>query len=303
MAGNWTKLTVITTVSHRERVEAIMSMLSNSLQTEDYSDFSLDGMYGALVDESILRADRNEVKVSLFVPEEKNLAEYRAFLDERFAAAEISVRIELSGMKEEDFAESWKKYYKPIPIGRVTVVPAWMDYRARAGETVVRMDPGMAFGTGTHETTKLAVRLLQDAITGGERLLDVGCGSGILSIVAAKLGARECFAYDIDPVAVRVARENARNEGLANIRVGQSDLLDGVDLSGGLFDFCVANIVSDVILRMLPDARRFLAHGAPLILSGVILPRADEIRDAARAAGFSIVREIYENDWIAFLLR
>lgn len=303
MAGSWTKLTAVTDTAHLDTVSAIMSMLSNGLMIEDYSDFSLDGMYGALVDDAILNADPNEAKVSLFVPEEKNLAEYRAFLDERFAAEKIPVRIELSGMAEEDFAEAWKKYYSPIPLGRITVVPAWMDYEEAPGEVVIRMDPGMAFGTGTHETTRLVLRLMQDEDLSGRRMLDVGCGSGILSIAAAKLGAKECFAYDIDPVAVRVAKDNAESGGFENIHVGVSDLLAGVDRTGGKFDFCTANIVADVILRMLPDMRSVLKDGAPLILSGVIEKRAEDIRTAAKACGYRIEKELTENDWIAFLLR
>ena len=206
-------------------------------------------------------------------------------------------------MNEDDWAESWKQYYKPIPLGRVTVVPAWEDYEAKEGEVIVRMDPGMAFGTGTHETTRLVLLLLQDELKGGERVLDVGTGSGILSICASKLGAASCHAYDIDPVAVKVARDNAQADGCDNITVGVSDLLRDVDLSGGAFDICVANIVADIILRMLPDIHRYLKPGAPLILSGIIEPRADEVREALRANGFRIDREQTENDWVAILAR
>ena len=165
------------------------------------------------------------------------------------------------------------------------------------------MDPGMAFGTGTHETTRLVMRIMQDELLGGERVLDVGTGSGILSICASKLGAASCNAYDIDPVAVKVARENAKDDGCDNITVGVSDLLAGVDLSGGKYNFCVANIVADIIIRMMPDISDYLEVGAPLILSGIIEPRADEVREAVRAAGFEIVREEQENDWLAIMAR
>ena len=303
MAGLWTKLTVTGKTADLDGICAVMSMLDNGLMIEDYSDFSLNGMYGELVDDTILNADRDTVKVSLFVPEDKSFIEYKEYLETRIADLGIDASISFEGVSEDDWAESWKQYYKPIPLGRVTVVPAWEKYEAKEGEILVRMDPGMAFGTGTHETTRLVMRIMQDELRGGERVLDVGTGSGILSICASKLGAASCNAYDIDPVAVKVARENAKDDGCDNITVGVSDLLAGVDLSGGKYNFCVANIVADIIIRMMPDISDYLEVGAPLILSGIIAPRADEVREAVRAAGFEIVREEQENDWLAIMAK
>ena len=302
MAGNWTKLTVTGKTANLDDITAVMSMLDNGLMIEDYSDFTLNGMYGDLVDESILNADKDTVKVSIFVPEEKNLFEYRKTLEERFDALGIKVDIGAEGMCEEDWSESWKQYYKPIPLGKVTIVPAWEEYTPAEGEVIVRMDPGMAFGTGTHETTRLVMKMMQDEIVGGERVLDVGTGSGILSICASKLGAKECFAYDIDPVAVTVARENAERDGCTNITVGVSDLLKGVN-KDCQYDFAVANIVAEIIIRMLPDIGAYLKDGAPLILSGIIsMYRDDVIREAARC-GYTLVREERENDWVALLVK
>ena len=241
MAGNWTKLTVSGRLSDLDTIVAVMSMLDNGLMIEDYSDFSLNGMYGELVDESILNADRDAVKVSLFVPEEKNLSEYREFIETRLEALGVRAGIECEGMNEEDWAESWKQYYKPVHLGKVTVVPAWEEYTAAEGEVIIRMDPGMAFGTGTHETTRLVMEMLSEEIAGGERLLDVGTGSGILALCAAKLGAGACYAYDIDPVAVRVAKENVEKDGATNVFCGIADLLSGVDRTEP-YDFVVANI-------------------------------------------------------------
>lgn len=303
MAGSWTKVTVTGNTRDLDGITSVMSMLDNGLMIEDYSDFSLNGMYGELVDETILNADKNTVKVSLFVPEERSPIEYKEFLETRFPELGIEVTIDLEGMNEDDWAESWKQYYKPVPLGRITIVPAWEKYEAKEGEIIVRMDPGMAFGTGTHETTRLVINLMQDEIRGGERLLDVGTGSGILSICASKLGAGWCNAYDIDPVAVKVARDNVESDGCTNITVGVSDLLRGVDLSGGKYDFCVANIVSDIIIRMLPDIKGYLKDGAPLILSGIIGERADEVRNAVLAQGFTVEKEIRENDWVGMFVR
>lgn len=303
MAGTWTKLTVTGRTKDLDAITAVMSMLDNGLMIEDFSDFSLNGMYGELVDDSILNADRETVKVSLFVPEERNFREYIEFLSAKLPASGIKAEISVEGVCEDDWAESWKQYYKPVPLGRITVVPAWEKYEAREGEIIIRMDPGMAFGTGTHETTRLVIRLMQDELHGGERVLDVGTGSGILSICASKLGAGWCNAYDIDPVAVKVARDNVVSDGCTNITVGVSDLLRDVDLSGGKYDLCVANIVADIIIRMLPDIRSYLNEGAPLILSGIIGERADEVRAAALKQGFTVEREITENDWVGMLVR
>ena len=303
MAGNWTKLTVSGKVTDLDSITAVMSMLDNGLMIEDYSDFSFSGMYGELVDDSILNADRDNVRVSLFVPEDKSVVEYKEYVETRLSALGVDGEISLEGMNEDDWAESWKHYYKPIPLGKVTIVPAWEKYDAKDGEIIIRMDPGMAFGTGTHETTRLVMRIMQDELRGGERVLDVGTGSGILSICASKLGALTCNAYDIDPVAVKVAKENAKDGGCDNITVGVSDLLAGVDLSGGKYDFCVANIVADIIIRMMPDIPDYLNEGAPLILSGIIAPRADEVREAVKANGFTIIREEQENDWLAIMAR
>ncbi len=301
--AEWTKLTATGKTEDLEQIAAVMSMLDNGLMIEDFSDVTTDGVYGDLIDESILQADRTHGAVSLFVPAEKSVAEYALFLRERFSALGMDVTLSTEGMREEDWAESWKQYYHPIPLGRVTVVPAWQEYTPAEGEAVIRMDPGMAFGTGTHETTRLVMRFMQDVLQGGERVLDLGCGSGILSLCASKLGAAFCAAYDIDPVAVRVARENVAADGAENIVCGVSDLLSSVDRSGGAYDFVVANIVADVIIRLLPLVGDYMTPKGQMIVSGIIAPRAAEVRQAIAENGFTVVEERQENDWLAILIR
>ena len=301
--SEWTKLSVRGRTGQLEEIAAVMSMLDNGLMIEDYSDVSLDGVYGDLIDESILNADREHGAVSIFVPAEKPISEYVAFLRERFSALEMDVKLETEGLREEDWAEAWKQYYKPIKIGeKIVICPAWERYTPAEGEIVIRMDPGMAFGTGTHETTRLVMRFLQDVIAGGERVLDLGCGSGILSLCASKLGASFCAAYDIDPVAVRVAEENVKADGADNIVCGVSDLLRSVDTTGGKYDFVVANIVADVIIRLLPDVGDYMTEDGRMIVSGIICPRAEEVRAAIAENGFSVVEERQENDWLAILI-
>ena len=303
MAGNWTKLTIGVSTNDLDEAAAVISMLDNGLMIEDYSDFSLNGMYGELVDESILNADKSRAKISIFVPEEKNLLEYITFIEAKLSSLGIPFTKETEGMQEENWADSWKKYFKPIPLGRVTIVPAWETYEAKEGEIIVSIDPGMAFGTGTHETTRLVMKIMQDVVKGGEQVLDVGCGSGILSICASKLGAKSCNAYDIDPVAVKVTKENAIASGCSNITAGTSDLLRGVEKKADGYDVCVANIVAEIILRMLPDIKDYLASGAPIILSGIVKEREDDVKNAALSLGFTLERIERENDWVAMLIK
>jgi ribosomal protein L11 methyltransferase len=299
----WTQLTVNGHINDLDTISSVMSMLETGLMIEDYSDLSPNGMYGDLIDESLLNADKTRVAVSIFVPQERSVTDHIAFIKDRLTSLGVTYTISVSGVKEEDWAESWKQYYKPIHLGRVTIVPAWEKYTPKEEEVIVRMDPGMAFGTGTHETTRLVMSLLTEEVKGGERVLDVGTGSGILSICASKLGAKSCHAYDIDPVAVKVARENVLDNGCDNIVCGVSDLLRGVDMSGGGFDLCVANIVADIIIRMAPDIKKCLTSDGRLIVSGIISPRAQEVRDALTLHGMRVVREVQENDWLAILLQ
>jgi ribosomal protein L11 methyltransferase len=303
MAGTWTKLSVTVNTKDLERASAVISMLDNGLMIEDYSDFSLNGMYGELVDDSILHADKTKAKISIFVPEEKNLSEYVAFIEAKLSSLRISFEKEIEGMEEENWADSWKKYFKPIKLGRVTIVPAWESYEPSENEVIIKIDPGMAFGTGTHETTRLVMKIMQDAVRGGERVLDVGCCSGILAITASKLGASACNAYDIDPVAVKVAKENAETAGCANVTVGISDLLAGVEHIAGGYDLCVANIVADIIIRMLPDIHYYLSPSAPIILSGIVSEREEDIRNAAAQHGYGVARIERENDWVAMMIK
>lgn len=301
MAEIWTKLTARAKREDLDGVCAIMCMLDSGLMIEDYSDVTTDGMYGALIDESILNADKEHVEVSIFVSEDKSLPEYTAFLSERLNFSGIDAEIRFEGVSEEDWAESWKKYYKPISLGKITIVPAWEEYKAREGELILRMDPKMAFGTGTHETTRLVIELMQGIIKDTDRVLDMGCGSGILAICASKLGAKECAAYDLDPVAVKVAKENVEADGATNVTCGTSDLFDSVDLSKGKYDIILANIVADIILRMLPDMEKYLADDGKIILSGIIEPRGEEIYSALAENGYSVIDTKKENDWLAII--
>ena len=283
---------------------AIMSMISNNLMIEDFSDIDLKTCYGDLIDESILNADKTIASVSVFLPVEQNFNEAISFIKERCEKEGFEVSVEVVGVNEEDWANSWKAYYKPLKIGeRIVIVPAWEDYERQPEDVIVTMDPGMAFGTGTHETTRLVIGLLEKYTKQGQRVLDVGCGSGILAICASKLGAKECRAYDIDEVAVRVARENIVINGCENITCDQSDLLKQVELEGGQYDLVCANIVADIIIRMLPDVGKYMKNDAILLASGIINERADDVMEAFDKFGFEIVEHAVDNGWCAFAIK
>ena len=195
---DWTQLKVTVPLAALDDLVAVMSMVNNNLMIEDYSDIDLKTCYGDLIDESILNADKTIGAVSVFLSADRPYTDVVAFVRERLAALGVEGKIEVIGVNEEDWAIAWKAYYKPLHIGkRMVIVPKWEEYEPKEGEIIVTMDPGMAFGTGTHETTRLVIELLEETVAPGMKVADVGCGSGILAICAAKLGATCCRAYDI----------------------------------------------------------------------------------------------------------
>ena len=302
----WTRIKVTTDVSRLDDLTAVMSMVTNSLMIEDYSDAEqeLDGVYGDLIDEELLNKDKTVASVSAFLPADVAVSDHVAYIKERLAASGITYTLELDGVSEEEWADSWKKYYKPIKTGkRIVIVPVWEKYDAKDGEITVLMDPGMAFGTGTHETTRLCASLLEKYVKPGCRMLDVGCGSGILAICASKLGAAECFACDIDPVSVKVAKENAELNNTPNVTCRVSDLLKSVDKADGGYNVTTANIVADVIIRLAPDIGGFMASDGVLIVSGIIVERRDEVVAALDANGFEVFDDATENGWYCAAVR
>lgn len=301
--GSWTQIRVACKAENIDTVASVMSMLDNGLLIEDANEIDqMNTCYGELIDEKMKNADRSHGAVSIYLPEDKNPADYVSFIKERLGSVGIGYEISLSGMKEEDWANSWKKYFKPVRIGkRLVVVPTWETYEPSPEDVILELDPGMAFGTGTHETTRLCAMLIEDHMKPGARVLDVGTGSGILAIAAAKLGAESVSAYDIDPVAVRVARENCNANHCSNVMCGVSDLLAGVKKPENGFDFVCANIVADIIVRMSGDIAKYMREGALLAVSGIIDTQADRVRSALEAGGLTHVKTSAENDWNAML--
>ncbi|HPL98955.1 MAG TPA: 50S ribosomal protein L11 methyltransferase [Bacillota bacterium] len=201
-------------------------------------------------------------------------------------------------VSDEDWANAWKKYYKPVKIGeRVVIKPTWEEHKVKADEVVIELDPGMAFGTGTHETTIMCVKLLEKYIKSGSTVFDVGCGSGILGIAAAKLGAEKVVCVDIDEVSCRVSRENAEiNKVDERVDVRCGNLLNVVS---GKADVIIANIIADIIISFSEDAMSFLAKGGIFISSGIISDRRDEVLRKLRAEDFSILEVLEMGEWCA----
>jgi ribosomal protein L11 methyltransferase len=203
---------------------------------------------------------------------------------------------------EASWADAWKRHYKPVRVTeRLTVSPVWEKVHPGQGETVIRLDPGMAFGTGTHSTTKMCLRLLEKYLRPGDRVIDVGCGSGILSIAAAKLGAGSVLAVDLDEVAVQKTRENVQLNGVqdqVSVRIG--DLLTGVSEEG---DVILANLLAPIILRLVRDIHRVLTPGGRLIASGIVSVQIESVQEALTGAGLETVETIGEGDWVALVAK
>jgi len=303
----WSQLKVTCKVPHLDTLCAIMSYIDSSIMIEDYSDIEtgLKTVFGDLIDESILNSDKTVASCSIYVSEDKNINEYISFIQSQLTENGIEAKIEILGTDEEEWSTAWKKYYKPTHIGKkMVIVPSWETYAPAEGEIIIDMDPGMAFGTGTHETTRLCAEFLEENLQKGDYLLDVGSGSGILAICGSKLGAEKCAACDIDPIAVRTERENAERNDCPNIDCYVSDLLSDVKLMDNRpFDIVTANIVADIIIRLAPDVGALIRPNGLLIASGIIDEREAEVDAALQKYGFEKISAKHEKGWCAILVK
>ena len=303
----WTQIKVSGNIKYKDDICAVMTMVDQGLMIEDYSDVTegLNAMYGELLDESIINADKERVAVSVFISEEKNYAEAVTFLRDRFSLLGLNVDTEVIGVDEDDWADAWKQYYKPVKCGKnIVIVPLWERYEAKDTDVIIKMDPGMAFGTGTHETTRLCLAMMEKHMSPDMTVMDMGTGSGILAIYAAKIGAKKIDAYDIDPVAVRVAKENFKENYVSDkIFCDVSDLMQNADKTKEKYDFVCANIVADIVIRLSECMGDYVKKGGACAVSGIIEPQAERVKRAVTEKGFELVDEMKENDWCAFLFK
>lgn len=347
----WTEVRVTIPADKIDEASGIAQMtVPYGIYIEDYRDLEAEVDEIAhidLIDEDLLAKDRSHGIIHIYLEPGENPAEAVAFLRERFSAEGISSSIEVLPCKREDWQDNWKKYFHPMDVGeRLRIVPSWEEETdsndaknkdkiskssSSQNRVVLHLEPGLAFGTGTHETTRLCLEALEEHIHGGETVLDLGCGSGILSIAALLLGASRAEGVDIDELAVKTARENGRRNGFVEPQyvVQYGDMTEKVQ---GKFDIVVANIVADIIVPFCKSAKQFMygpedsAHSAGtektnpdpsspkapektavknsiFIVSGIIDSREGDVLKAFADNGYEILERRVDGEWLCFVVR
>ena len=302
----WNELTVKVKTEDTARASDVCTVIADmGIYVEDYSDLEnvvWNIAHVDLIEQELLERDRTHSLIHVYIKQEKDALECVEFIKARLDAEGIEYETSIVGVNEEDWANNWKQYYHTQRIGkRIVVTPSWEEYTPSGDDVQMRLDPGMAFGTGTHDTTRLCLELLEEVVTPETRILDVGTGSGILSVGGVLLGAPSALGVDIDPVAVKVANENAEiNEVTDKTEFVCGDLTDKVH---GKFEIVTANIVADVIIRLLSTVKNYLLKGGVLIVSGIIDTRADEVENACHEAGFVTEKRLEHGGWVAIKLR
>ncbi|MBO5433742.1 MAG: 50S ribosomal protein L11 methyltransferase [Clostridia bacterium] len=301
----YTEIKIYIPTEDTERASNIATMVvPYGIYIEDYSDLEAAAWEIAhidLIDEELLEKNREESVIHIYIEEGNNPAEAVSFISERLNSEGISYRIETVGCSEEDWADKWKAFFKPTPVGeRLFVRPIWIDEYDAGDRAVLNIEPGAAFGTGTHETTRLCLETLDKIIKDGDTVLDIGCGSGILAIASMLLGAKEGFGVDIDPLAVKTAKENGlmNNFKEPELTFVCGDLADKVTKK---YDVVVANIVADIIILFSTQVKAFMKTGAKFIASGIIDTRADEVCLALQNVGLVLKERVEENGWVCLV--
>ena len=298
---DWTEVTITVNAKDVDKAGDIANMVvPYGIYIEDYSNLEEEAWEIAhidLIDEDLLQKDRTKALVHIYISPEESPAEAVAFLRERYTAEGIENEIALDPCVEEDWINNWKQYFKPIPVGeKLLIRPTWEEVEDSGGRTVLDLDPGLAFGTGTHETTRLCMELLEKYVQPGMDVLDVGCGSGILSVAALLLGAQKAVGVDIDELAVKTADENAAINHVAERFTGICGNL--TDKVTGKYDIVVANIVADVIIMLTKDVEQFMKPDTVYLMSGIIDTREQDVM-AAVEQHFEIIDRKEEKGWVA----
>ena len=299
--NDWTEVKMTVDAKNAGLAEAIAQMaVPYGIYIEDYSHLDEEVREVAhidLIDAELLKKDRTKAIVHIYVSPEDNPAEAVAFLRERCKAAGISNEIETDACVQEDWINNWKKYFHPMPVGKKLLIrPDWERTENPEGRVVLDLEPGIAFGTGTHETTRLCMEFLEEFVRPGCKMLDVGCGSGILSVAGLLLGAESAVGVDIDPLAVKTAVQNAERNYVADRFTGICGNL--TEKVNGRFDVVAANIVADVIVELSENIGKFLVPGGIFLTSGVISERERDVRAALRGK-FRVLARREEKGWVA----
>lgn len=305
MDGTWIEVRVITKSEALEPVSGIFYSLDcKGVAIEDPEDI-LGREQGPLtwdfVDINVLEHKGKVAVVKAYFAEEDNIEEILGYVNEKLVELkEMGIdlgeaKVEHEKMYEEDWANTWKQYYKPSKVGeKIVVKPIWEEYEQKEGELVVNLDPGMAFGTGTHETTRMCIQALEKYVKEESTVFDVGCGSGILAIAAAKLGAKLAVGVDLDPVAVESSIENVGYNNLNNIEILHGNLVEVID---GKADIVVANILAEIICILTDDVKRVMKDGGVFITSGIIHDRVDMVCEKLEATGFEVIEKNRDGEW------
>ncbi len=302
---DWTEIKVKINVKDLDVVNNIAYMVSPcGIYVEDYSKLREEVEEIAkidLIDEELLDKNPSESIVHMYISPEESPSEALEFLNERLKSQNIDYKIENSACKDSDWANNWKKYFKPTPVGnKLLIRPIWIDDYESEGRAVLNIEPGMAFGTGTHETTRLCLELLEKYVNKGDEVLDVGCGSGILSVASLLLGAKNAVGVDIDEISVKVAADNAKLNGVSEqFEAIQGSLTEKIN---GKFDLILANIVADVIIKLVDDVENYMKENSIFIMSGIIDMRVNDVKNALKDK-FDIIDEKESKGWFAIAVK
>ncbi|ERI90245.1 ribosomal protein L11 methyltransferase [Clostridiales bacterium oral taxon 876 str. F0540] len=311
MQGKWIEIKIVTTSEAVEPISGIFYGLDvKGVAIEDPRDI-LEREQGPLswdfADINIFEYGKDAAVVKGYFNEEDNISEIELYINGKISELkEIGIdvgegKVIIKEVFEEDWANNWKKYYKPTKIGqKIVIKPIWEEYSAKEDEIIVEMDPGMAFGTGTHETTKMCIEALEKYVSKDTTVFDIGTGSGILAITAAKLGAKKVVGVDLDPVAVDSAAGNVKFNNLTSIEILHGNLMEVVS---GKAEVVVANIIADVIIFLASDVKKFIEKEGYFICSGIIRERKDDVVNKLKDEGFDIKEVNTLGEWVCIVAK
>lgn len=305
---NWTEVQIKTTAELEDVISSILyDAGANGLAIEDPRDI-LEMMKSKgdwdFIDSSLINQELDGILIKAYFSESDDLEniiqEIRSRIEDNPELIADENIVTINVLDDNDWAESWKKYYKPIRIGKnIVIKPSWEDYKLVEDDIIIELDPGMAFGTGTHETTMMCTEALEQFVKSGDMVYDIGCGSGILSIVAAKLGASKVVGVDLDELCVKVSNKNIILNNVEDIiEIKSGNLLAVVE---GKANIIVSNIIAEVIAKMTKDLKGYLSNNGIFITSGIILEKIELVENALLENGFEILDIVKKNEWACII--